>query len=85
MDDVLVSRFGKTRARRRFRDKKRRRTQREHAWCCPRAVRWLGQVTQGYQGMLQESWTEENNQVTLTGLTGFTRNTTRIGGEIGVT
>jgi hypothetical protein len=82
MDDVLESWFGKTRARRRFQNQKMRRTRREHVGCCPRVVRWSGWVTQGYQGMLQESRTEEESRVTLTGLTGFTRNTTRIDEQI---
>jgi hypothetical protein len=34
--------------------------------------------------MLQESWIEEESQVTRTGLIGITRNTTRIGGQIGL-
>jgi hypothetical protein len=75
MDDVLVSRFGNTRARRRFRNQKMRRTRREYAGCCPRVVRWSGWVTQGYQGMLQEPRTEEKSRVTLAGFTG---NTTQI-------
>jgi hypothetical protein len=69
MDDVLASRFGKTRARRRFQNEKMRRTRREHAWCCPTVVRWLGWVTQGCKGMLQESQTEEESQVTIIELT----------------
>jgi hypothetical protein len=28
-------------------NQKMRRTQREHTWCCPRVMRWSGQVTQG--------------------------------------
>jgi hypothetical protein len=79
MDDVLASWFGKTRARRWFQNQKMRRTQKEHSWWCPRVMRWLGQVTQGCQGMLQESRPEENSRVTLTGFTG---NTTRIGRQI---
>jgi hypothetical protein len=79
MDDVLVSRFGKTRARRQLQNQKMRKTQRGHAWCCPRVMRWSDRVTQGYQGMLQESWTEEESRVALTRLIGFAGNTTRIG------
>jgi hypothetical protein len=44
-----------------------------------RATRWSGQVTQGCQGMLQESRTEEKSQVTLTR---FDKNMTWIGGQI---
>jgi hypothetical protein len=84
MDDVLASRFRKTRARRRFQNQKMRRTRREHAACCPRVMAWSGQVTQGYQGMLQESQTEEESRVTLIRLTGFIRNMTQIGGQIGL-
>jgi hypothetical protein len=72
MDDVLASRFRKTRARRWFQNRKMK-TQREHAGCCRRVTRWSGRVTQGCQGMLQESRTEEESRVTLTGLTRFTR------------
>jgi hypothetical protein len=34
--------------------------------------------------MLQESRIEEKSRVTLTRLTGFTRNTTQIGGQTGL-
>jgi hypothetical protein len=34
--------------------------------------------------MMQESRIEEESQITLTGLVGFIRNTTRIGGQIGL-
>jgi hypothetical protein len=84
MDDVLVSWFRKTRARRWFQNQKMRRTRREHAWYCPRVTRWSGGVTQGCKGMLQELQTEEKSRVTLTGLTGFTGNMTRISGKIGL-
>jgi hypothetical protein len=55
---------------------------REHAWCCPRVVRWSGWVTQGYQGMLQELWIEDKSRVTLAGLVRFTGNMTQIDGQI---
>jgi hypothetical protein len=71
MDDVLASRFGKTRARRWFWNQKMRRTRREHKWCCPRVMRWSGEVSQGYHGMLQEPRIEEKSRVTLTGFAGF--------------
>jgi hypothetical protein len=54
-------------------------------------MRWSGHVTQGYQGELQESWTEEESRVTLTELIGFTENATwisrliRLLGTAGVT
>jgi hypothetical protein len=76
MHDVLASQFRKTRARQRFWNQKMRRTQRKHAWCCPRVTRWSGRVTQGCQGMLQESRTEEKSRVILTGLTRFVGDTT---------
>jgi hypothetical protein len=84
MDDVLASRFGKTRARRQFWNQNMGRTQRDHAWCCPRVMRWSGQVTQGRLRMLQEPRTEDKSRVTLTELVGFTGNTTRISGQIGL-
>jgi hypothetical protein len=59
-----------------------RRTRREHAWCYPRVTRWSGQVTHGCRVTLQESRTEEESRITLTGLAGFVGNTTRIGGHI---
>jgi hypothetical protein len=61
MDDMLASRFEKTRATRWFQNQMMRRTQRERAGCCPRVERLLGRVTQGCQGMLQESRTEEES------------------------
>jgi hypothetical protein len=79
MDDVLASWIGKTRARRWFQNQKMRRSQSEHAWCCPRDARWSDRVTQGCQGMLQELQIEEKSRVTITELARSTGNMTRIG------
>jgi hypothetical protein len=68
MDDTLVTWSVRIRAKRRLRDKRTRKTQREHVLCYLRVVRWLGQATPSCQVLLQWRRTRAGAQITLTGL-----------------
>jgi hypothetical protein len=54
MDDVLVTRSVRIRAKRRLRDRRMRKTRREHMLCYLRVMRWLGQATPSCQVLLQQ-------------------------------
>jgi hypothetical protein len=53
MDDALVIRFMRIRAKRRLWDRRKGKTRREHVLCYLRVMRWLGQATPSWQVLLQ--------------------------------
>jgi hypothetical protein len=66
MDDALVTRSVRIRAKLRIWDRKTRKTRREHVLCYLRVVRWLGQATPSCQVLLQQRWTSACAQIMAT-------------------